>query len=133
VKDVWVYFEAKKREVEQFGLTLEDGFLFAAEDRSNDQRGRVWGRIGVTERTFLSVSERVEVRGAAIHRTDYAYYLIIDGTDIWGYERDPTHDLAVHRHDRDHNRYPCDPISFKDALTKAWETASDEDSWEPPQ
>ena len=63
------------------------------------------GRILVSDRTFVHVSERVEVCGAGIHRTDYAYYLIIDGGDVWGYERDPTHDPAVHRHDRDHNRF----------------------------
>lgn len=130
--DVWEYFESKKAEVERFGLTLDDHFLFAEEDGSDGQRGRVWGRIGLTERTFLQVSERVEVEGSGIHRTEYAYYLIIDGAEVWGYERDPTHKVDVHRHDRDHNSYPCEPVSFLEILEKAWGTASDEDSWEAP-
>jgi hypothetical protein len=129
--DVWEYFERKKAEVEDFGLSLDDQFLLAEEEGSEGQRGRVWGRIGFTERTFLQVSERVRVEASGVHRVDYAYYLIVDGEEVWGYERDPTHDPAVHRHDRDHNRYPCDPISFKAALEKGWQTASDEDSWEP--
>ena len=127
--DVWEYFERKKREVEEFGLTLEDDFLFAAEEASGDQRGRVFGRVRVTDRTFLAVNERVEVAASTVHRTEYAYYLVIDGAEVWGYERDPTHDPAVHRHDRHHERFPADPISFKRALEMAWETAADEDSW----
>jgi hypothetical protein len=134
VDHVWEYFEQRKDEIAKFGLTLDDGFLFVEEDGSNGQRGRLWGRVIVNDRTFLQVSERVELlTESGIHRTDYAYYLIVDGDEIWGYERDPTHDPAVHRHDRDHNRYPCDPISFKDAMEKAWETAGREDSWAPSE
>jgi hypothetical protein len=130
--DVWEYFESKRREISEASLSFEDDeFLFVAEAGSGGQRGRVWGRIGFTERTFLQVSELVVVTGSGIHREEYAYYLVIDGAEVWGYERDPSHDPAVHKHDRNHKSEPCEPISFKQALELAWETTSDEDSWEP--
>lgn len=129
--DVWEYFETKKRELSDAGLDLESE-AFIAEAGSDGQVGRIWGRVDLTERTFLHVSERVEVQGSGIRRTEFAYYLVIDGAEIWGKERDPTHDVAEHQHDRDHASSPCDPISFKDAIALAWETASQEDSWEPP-
>jgi hypothetical protein len=132
--DVWDYFESKSREIEDFGLTRDDGFQFLAEAGSGDQRGRVWGRILLTDRTFLEISERVEVRGNHVERTEYAYYLIIDGAEVWGYELDPSHaDLPVHRHDRSHARFPAEIVSFKRALEMAWETAAEEDSWSPPE
>ena len=56
------------------------------------------------------------------------YFLIYDGAEIWGYERDPLHDdMPVHRHDRDHRRFPSDAISFKEALTEAWKTVAAEE------
>jgi hypothetical protein len=130
--DIWEYFESKRREIAQASLTVDEAQLdFIALDGSNGQRGRVWGRIDFSERSFLQVSELVEVSGSGIHRVEYAYYMVIDGIDIWGYERDLSHDPAVHKHDRDHNREPCEPISFRDALELAWKAVSEEDSWEP--
>lgn len=35
--------------------------------------------------------------------------------------------MVVHRHDRAHKRYPSEAISFKDALTEAWETVAKEE------
>lgn len=130
--DVWEYFNSKRREIAGASLTLdEDELQFVALEGSQGQRGRVWGRIGFTERTFLQVSELVVVTGSGIHREEYAYFLIVDGAEIWGYERDPTHDPRDHSHDRMHAREPCEPISFKQVLELAWESASEEDSWEP--
>lgn len=130
--DVWEYFESKRREISDASLTTDESFVLAEEAGSSGQRGRVWGRIIISERTFLHVSESVVVVESGIHREEYAYYLVLDGAEVWGYERDPSHDDPVHRHDHDHRRFPCEPISFKDVLDKAWETASQEDSWEPP-
>jgi hypothetical protein len=130
--DVWEYFESKRREISAASLTVDDGdLLFMALEASDGQRGRVWGRIGFTERTFLQVSERVVVVGSGIHREEYAYYLIIDGAEVWAYERDPSHEIAVHKHDREHKSEACEPVSFQRVLDLAWETVSDEDSWEP--
>lgn len=129
--DVWTYFEQKRREVAAGGLTLEDGFQFFETKGSNGRGGRVFGRIPINDRAFLQVNERVEVRDSGIHRISYAYYLVIDEQEEWGYERDPSHDLAVHRHDRDHNMNPCEPVAFVAALKMAWETAAQADCWEP--
>lgn len=130
--DVWEYFASKHKEIAEASLAVDDGFLFAEENGSGGQRGRLWGRIIISERAFLQVSERVVVVGSGIHRDEYAYYFVRDGSELWGYERDPTHDEPEHRHDRDHRRFACEPISFKEALEKAWETESQEESWEEP-
>jgi hypothetical protein len=130
--DVWEYFESKRREISDASLSVDDDeFLLVELEGSNGQRGRVWGRIGFTQRTFLQVSERVVVVESGIHREEYAYYLIIDGAEVWAYERDPSHEVAVHKHDRDHKSEACEAISFQRVLELAWDTVSDEDSWEP--
>lgn len=83
----------------------------------------------LTEHAFLQVHEVVEVANTGVHRLEYAYFVIYDGAELWGIERDPTHDPVLHQHDRDHNRTPCDAISFKHALTKAWEMVTDEEEF----
>jgi hypothetical protein len=75
----------------------------------------------------------VVVEGTGIHREDYAYYLIVDGGEVWGYERDPWHEPAVHRHvGADHAREEAEAVSLVWALEEAWRTAELEDSWSPP-
>lgn len=131
--DVWEYFESRRREISDASLTTDRGFVFAEEAGSGGQRGRVFGRIIISDRAFLQVNERLVVRGTGVHRDEYAYYLIVDEAEAWGYERDPTHPDPVHRHDRDHNRYPCEPVSFKQVLEKAWQSSSYEDSLSDPE
>lgn len=101
--------------------------IYAELEGSNGQRGRVYGRAIFNDVAFLHVDELVEVRDTGVTRVEYAYYLIYDEIEIWAYERDPTHEPAVHRHDRGHaHRFPSEPISFKSALELAWETISHE-------
>lgn len=131
--DVWEYFETKRREIIERSSSLDDGFLFVAEADSDDQRGRVWGRAILNDRAFLNISETVVVEGSGIHREDYAYYLIVDGGEVWGYERDPSHEPAVHQHvGADHARKDAEPVSLVWALEEAWRAAELEDSWSPP-
>jgi hypothetical protein len=56
------------------------------------------------------------------HRERYAYFLILPSGQLWGYERDPTHNPAVHRHDATHAMFPADVVSFKHVCHLAWET-----------
>lgn len=120
--DVWEYFQTRDREVAEQSAAWDDalGSPYAEELGSNAQRGRIWGRLILTDAAFLQVHEVVEVRGSGITRLEYGYYLIYEGAELWAEERDPTHVPAVHRHDRHHNRFPSSPISFKDALAKVW-------------
>lgn len=47
-------------------------------------------------------------------RSEYAYFLVVDGEEVWGEERDLSHDPAVHRHTTsDHTREPAKPIAFR--------------------
>ena len=72
------------------------------------------------------MSEKVVVRGKRIHREEYAYFLVIDGTEIWGYERDPTHPVAVHGHEgSDHARTEAKRKTFKQVVDLAWKEVTD--------
>ncbi len=129
---MWEYFETKRREISDRSASLDDGFLFAEFTGSDGQRGRVWGRAIINDRAFLQIGETVVVEGSGISREDYAYYLIIDEVEVWGYERDPSHDPAVHRHvGGEHQRGPADRVTLVWALDKAWEAAELEGTWEP--
>jgi hypothetical protein len=65
------------------------------------------------------VSETVQVVGNHIGTIDDAYFLIIDGEKVWGFERDPTHDPPVHSHGFEHKRLAAGPIPFKKVLELA--------------
>jgi len=126
--DIWEYFQSREREIGEQSAAWDEGVHpYAEEHGSYGQRGRIWGRLILTDQAFLQVHEVVEVTGTGVHRIEYAYFVIYDGAELWGIERDPTHDPALHQHDRDHNRFPCDVISFNDALTMAWEVVSSEE------
>ncbi len=121
--DVWEYFARRDAELAAQSVAWDEKpNPYSAEAGSDGQRGTVYGRISLGERAFLSVHEMIRVIDGVATRYKYAYYLIYDGAQLWGEERDPKHALAVHRHDRHHNRSPCSLISFNDALAKAWRT-----------
>jgi len=126
--DVWEYFQTREREIEECSLHVTGSIPpFAAEEGSDDQRGMVYGRIlfnGYPSTVYLSMYEEVVVRGSGITRPRYAYFLIIDGQEIGGYERHASHDPPVHRHCSGRKRHegaPSRVISFKDAAKEAWE------------
>ena len=83
-------------------------------------RGRIFGKAILTEHAYLSVYELVVVVGEHIHREEYGYFLVVDGEEIWGYERDLSHDPPVHRHTGTHERNASEPISFRDVVEHAW-------------
>jgi hypothetical protein len=91
------------------------------------QRGRLLGRLYLREDAFIQIHELVRVQGSGIHREKYAYYLFVDGQEVGGYERDPTHDPALHRHcsrHRPHAREPAERVTFKEAVGLAWKHLS---------
>jgi hypothetical protein len=123
------YFDAIHRLVADNSVRFEPGFEMLELEGSDGQRGRLRGRVGFTERTFLQVSEQIEIRDAVPVRLSYAYYLILDGEEVWAHENDPSHPVAIHQHDRDHNRLVDEERTLREVIAKAWDTASDEDFW----
>lgn len=119
--DIWAYFAQREREFEELSIALDRSFsLFAEEEESNGKRGRVFGPVWLTEDAYIKIHEVVVVQNSHVHREEYGYFLIIDEEEIWGEERDPTHNPPVHRHVRGHKREPSEPISFKDFVERAW-------------
>jgi hypothetical protein len=65
----------------------------------------------------------VTVEEGTTRREEYAYFFIVDGIEIWGCERDPSHDPPVHCHGRGHARYASEEqMEFTEAIDLAWET-----------
>jgi hypothetical protein len=124
--DVWEYFGQKEREFRELSLVPDRDFeeLFAEAAGSNGRRGRIFGNLNLTDNAFLAVSELVIVAGSHIRRLEYGYFLVIDGEEIWGYERDPTHSPTVHRHIQGHRREECRPVAFKMVVDLAWREIS---------
>jgi len=125
--DVWTYFEQKLREFEDYSLApdREPDDMFVETAGSEGKRGRVFGNLFLTEGVYLRISEVVVVRGNRIHREEYAYFLVVDGYEAWGWERDLSHDPAVHRHaTAAHTRVAARPIPFKKVVDLAWEEVS---------
>jgi len=129
--DVWEYFQTRERELRECSLHVaEDMSLFSAEE-GNAQRGRIYGVLyfnGYPSTVYLTVHEEIVVRGSGITRPRYAYFLVIDGREIGGYERHATHKPPVHRHcsgQKEHESSPSRAISFKDAAQEAWRYVSE--------
>lgn len=128
--DVWEYFQTRDREIRECSLYRHDDVvLYAAEP--GDRQGKVFGTVffnGYPETVYLAISEDVIVRGSGITRPRYAYFLVIDGSEIGGYERDPRHNPALHKHcsgRKEHERSPSHAMSFKDAAEEAWRYVSE--------
>jgi hypothetical protein len=122
--DVWEYFRQRERECNEMSVDGRRLECFE-EEGSHGQRGRLLGEVYFAEDIYLQVSEKVEVIDNHVHRTEYAYFLIVDGVEYWGYERDLTHEPAVHMHTSEHkDRIEADRISFKKACELAWHEVS---------
>ncbi len=130
--DVWEYFQAREREISECSMRIcEDVHPFAEED-GNDQRGRVFCTLAFDgydeEAVYFQMHEVVIVRGSGITRPRYAYFLVIDGMEIGGYERHSSHSPPVHRHCSGkipHERSPSKAVSFKEAAAEAWKYVSE--------
>lgn len=128
--DVYEYFHSRERECRELSLAPDTCFddLFAEEEGSAGKRGMMWGRLVLNDRAYLQVFESIVVVGSGIHREQYGYYLIIDGYEVWGYDRDLSHDPPEHMHvGSDHARRPAGRITFREAAEKAWRTVSAEE------
>jgi hypothetical protein len=130
--DVWEYFAQREREFAGLSVAPDPRIteMFAEEAGSNGMRGRIFGTVFLAENAYLAISEKVVVRGNHIHREEYGYFLVVDDAEVWGYERDPSHEPAVHRHiGPDHSRHDnAEPISFKKVVQLAWDDLSE---WPP--
>jgi hypothetical protein len=118
--DVHTYGQQRKRECVEKSLDGSD--ISVADEAGNDQRGRLLGAAHMDEHAFLHVHEVVVIEDGTPHRIKYAYYLVVDGHEIGGYERDPTHDPAEHFHCGEHEPggVPHPAVSFKEAADHAW-------------
>jgi hypothetical protein len=121
--EIYEYFHQKEREVSEVSLVPEINFwrMVSEQEGSNGKRGTVLGNFLLSERAYLAIYELVQVLNNHATREAYAYYLIIDGEEIWGEERDPSHDPPVHRHTTGHRTLPSEPISLKSAASRAWD------------
>jgi hypothetical protein len=127
--DVYEYFHSRERECRELSLAPDVPFedMFAEEEGSEGQRGLVFGRLVLSETAYLSVFEKVVVTGSGVHRERYSYYLIVNGMEMWGYDRDPSHQPEEHMHHGcSHAREAAGRVTFKEVAERAWETVTQE-------
>lgn len=126
---VWDYFHQKEAECRNYSLAPDGPFneMCMEEAGSEGKRGRIFGNFSLSDRAYLSVHEAIVVEGEHVHRESYGYFLVIDGAEVWGYERDLRHDPAEHAHGQDHERLPAGRVTFKEVVEVAWQTSAD---WE---
>ena len=86
--DIWNYFEHRAAEFSQYSAAPDRDMFEAAPDGS---RGRVFGNLGLSDRAFLRVFERVIVRVDSFEVEKYAYRLVVDEEHVYGWDKDPTH------------------------------------------
>lgn len=128
--DIWDYFDRVQRSCDNRSLNsadLECAALIGTTDRGRILGDLVFDQLEDVCNARLKVSEVIEIvdeREVVIH--EYAYYLIVDGVEFWGWERDLSHDPPVHRHARDHaERLDAEPIELPAAIQMAWGDVSD--------
>jgi len=124
--DIHLYGQQRRRECGE--LSLEGSNISAAEEEGNDQRGRLLGAAYLDEHAVLHAHEVVVIEDDTPHRIKYACYLVVDGDEIGGYERDPIHEPAAeHFHCGEHvpGGVPHPTVSFKEAAEHAWRWWSD--------
>lgn len=127
--DLWDYFEQRRRLCEQAQLEPvghDWDEIFSELAGSGGKVGIMLGRFCFPHRpgARLKVYERVAASGspgADIHRMTYAYFLSLDGQEIWGRERDPDHDPAEHGHGPGHTRVPAGRVTLGEAIEQAFE------------
>jgi hypothetical protein len=132
--DVWDYFDRREGECKECSLGLDVAFpLYCAEaEGSVGKSGIFYGRLILGERTYVSVFEVLGAHGSTIRRERYSYYLVIDDREVWGYDLDPEHNPATHRHEgTSHKRYPASSITFKEMAKLAWQTAGAHEALHP--
>ena len=101
--DIWDFFDRRRREIERYSVAIE---------RFDD-------------RAFLSVRERVAFVGGRFHIAKYSYYLVIDGAELWGFDKAPDHEVVVHGHvGPAHERVESPELALSEVVERAWTTLS---------
>jgi hypothetical protein len=124
--DIFDYFEHKRADFKRFSsgqMTDSDVDHRIAFVATGDNRGFVDGPFPLDEGAYVSVFERVRIVDRRYaRRLRYSYYLIIDGVgEKRGYELDPTHSPALHRHLEDHSKESWPAVSLREAVEDFWD------------
>jgi hypothetical protein len=121
--DIWDYFEDRELEIDGYGAVPDRPLFEAAPD---DLFGRIFGNLGLTDEAYLRMQEWVAIESGAPVIVKYAYYLVIEELEVWGFEKDPSHDPPVHGHlGPGHEWVPAPEIDLGEALARAWERISE--------
>ena len=125
--DIWDYFDQWQRQCEASSLPSDTSYYaMCAALTGSDLQGRIFGRLVISDRAFLSVSERIVIEDGRPHREEYSYYLVLDDEEVWGRDRDPTHVPPEHGHEgEEHDWIDAGAASFQEVIDLAWETVTE--------
>jgi len=130
--NVWDYFDQWQRQCEANSLPSDSSYndMCAAFAGSDENMGRIFGRLVISERAYLSVSERVVIGDGRAYREEYSYYLIVDDEEVFGRDRDLTHVPPEHGHEGEgHEWIETGPVSFQEVIDLAWERVTELDAF----
>jgi hypothetical protein len=124
VRSIRNHFERRRAEFRRYSSdALSDDAIDAMFRLAPDERaGLIIGRLPLDSEASIQIFERVVLdrRGQAVVER-YSYFLILDGKgELRGYELDPSHDPASHRHDEQHRRSPSPQITLRAAMEDFW-------------
>ena len=124
MRQIAQHFDRRREEFKRYSSgALTDADLDAMYFRlSPDGRaGIISGRIPLTEAADVHVFEHVVLNDRGrVEIVRYSYFLVVGRKEIRGYELDPSHDPAVHRHVEGHRRTPWERMTLRSAVEDFW-------------
>lgn len=112
---------AKTNGAGSFLEPLEDD-EFWLRPNSDLRRGRVVMNLPVAPNAHLQLAEWVSVWGRRVRRLEYAYRLIVDGRQLYGWDYDPVHGYHEHPDPDDRERrQPAERVTAEQVVARSSE------------
>lgn len=118
------HFERRRAEFRRYSSealsdeAIDPMFRLAPDERA----GLIIGRLPLDPEASVQIFERIVLdrRGRPVVER-YSYFLVLAGRgERRGYELDPSHDPASHRHDEHHQRSLSPQITLRTAIEDFW-------------
>jgi hypothetical protein len=121
--DIWNYFVERERTLKGGSALEEIEVGIAPDDQSGTLKAKASLRADTELDAYLKVFERAALNESGqVEVVKYSYYLIVNGAETRGWDKDPKHDPPVHGHiGVDHKWTEAPEVSLDKALDLAWD------------
>ena len=123
MRDITNYFWHRERDLIAGSVLEEIALGVAPDDQSGTLRAKANLRADTEVDAYLNVFERAALdENGQVELVKYSYYLVVNGAEARGWEKDPTHDPPVHGHvGPDHEWTEAPEVSLREAIDLAWD------------